>query len=405
MRSGPRTRLAIHQHLVGRGDVDDGRVEQLAVEGDAAFADHPLDVAARGDAGAGQHLGNALRLVVDGRGDGRIRSLRPGGLRTRGIAILRARFALLHVAAALGRVGALALAPAFTLAGERLVATARPSPPKDALRGADFPPGFAPGLRPVAFAAPGFFGLSLSVICVACLLALSYQVGALRFKRKVAGKPGPDAEESDDGRRKDGFGHGVRLALHAARPGGGPRGRAARRGARRRGGGARWRDHRRRRQPQRANSPTFPPMPNCWRSVRPAPASAATACPARTSMSRWSPAPSAPPPSPSPASAGSTTAPKTKRAAVDNGVRFFSRPHLPPRPGRLFRLRSDGSQRDPQGVFPGAAGGLGRALIENPTGWVISKRACQASGRSSWMTCQMPHLRAPRALILRAAGS
>ena len=39
-----------------------GEVEHRAVERDAAFGDHRLGVAARGDAGAGDHLGDAVLL-------------------------------------------------------------------------------------------------------------------------------------------------------------------------------------------------------------------------------------------------------------------------------------------------------------------------------------------------------
>lgn len=60
-------RHAIDFDLVVQRHVDDRRVENLAVQGDAAVEDHPLDVAARRHAGAGEYLGNALGLAVTGR--------------------------------------------------------------------------------------------------------------------------------------------------------------------------------------------------------------------------------------------------------------------------------------------------------------------------------------------------
>ncbi len=59
-----------------------------------------------------------------------------------------------------------------------------------------------------------------------------------------------------------------------------------------------------------------------------------------------------------------------KGGAVDNGVRFFSAPTC-----HHARTSIPASQRrkpaNPKRFFRERAGGLGRALIENPTGWVI----------------------------------
>ena len=64
--------LAIDGDPVGGGHVDGGALQHLAVEGHAALRDHRLRIAAGGDAGAGDHLGDAvldrfLRLGLDGR--------------------------------------------------------------------------------------------------------------------------------------------------------------------------------------------------------------------------------------------------------------------------------------------------------------------------------------------------
>ena len=53
-------RLAIDRDLVGGRHVDGGRVQDLAVEGDAAFGDHRLDVAAGRDSGPGDNLGDPI---------------------------------------------------------------------------------------------------------------------------------------------------------------------------------------------------------------------------------------------------------------------------------------------------------------------------------------------------------
>ena len=64
--------LAVDGDPVGGGHVDGGALQHLAVEGHAALRDHRLRIAAGGDAGAGDHLGDAvldrfLRLGLDGR--------------------------------------------------------------------------------------------------------------------------------------------------------------------------------------------------------------------------------------------------------------------------------------------------------------------------------------------------
>src|SRR5690606_19759915 len=64
-------RLAVHGDAVARGDVEGGRVDDLAVHRDAALGDQRLGGAARGDAGAGQHLGDPVTgPLVAGGGDG-----------------------------------------------------------------------------------------------------------------------------------------------------------------------------------------------------------------------------------------------------------------------------------------------------------------------------------------------
>jgi hypothetical protein len=53
--------LAIHCHAAQGCDVQRRRGELGAVDFDAAFGDHALDIAAGSDAGAGERLGDALR--------------------------------------------------------------------------------------------------------------------------------------------------------------------------------------------------------------------------------------------------------------------------------------------------------------------------------------------------------
>ncbi len=79
-------RHAIDLDLVRQGDVDDRAVELHAVQLDAAFHDHPLDIAAGGDADACHHLGDTL---------GVIRDIRLGQLRRRGFCSVGV-FALRH---------------------------------------------------------------------------------------------------------------------------------------------------------------------------------------------------------------------------------------------------------------------------------------------------------------------
>jgi hypothetical protein len=52
---------AIHRHALQAADVERWRGEGGAIDGDAPLADHPLDIAAGTNAGAGQCLGDALR--------------------------------------------------------------------------------------------------------------------------------------------------------------------------------------------------------------------------------------------------------------------------------------------------------------------------------------------------------
>jgi len=59
-----------------RGQQRRGGVDRDAVPGDTAFLDHPLDLAARGDAGAGEQLGDALGFALAAGfrgGTGRVR--------------------------------------------------------------------------------------------------------------------------------------------------------------------------------------------------------------------------------------------------------------------------------------------------------------------------------------------
>ncbi len=66
-----RQRLAVDgDHVIG-GDVERRRIDHAAVDGDAALRDPFLGVAARGEAGAGHHLGDALAGFLD---LGRLRS-------------------------------------------------------------------------------------------------------------------------------------------------------------------------------------------------------------------------------------------------------------------------------------------------------------------------------------------
>jgi hypothetical protein len=61
-------RLAIDGHSGKRGEQSRRLLDRLAVDGDPPFLDHPLDLAARRDACAGEQFGDALRLArVAGR--------------------------------------------------------------------------------------------------------------------------------------------------------------------------------------------------------------------------------------------------------------------------------------------------------------------------------------------------
>jgi len=57
---GGRNRAAIDTEHVARADADGGRTQHRAVQHHPAGRDQPLDLAARGDAGARQRLGHAL---------------------------------------------------------------------------------------------------------------------------------------------------------------------------------------------------------------------------------------------------------------------------------------------------------------------------------------------------------
>ena len=59
-------RLAVDRDAVGRRHVERRRGNHRAVDGDAAVGDPGLRLAARGEAGAGHHLGDALALFVMG---------------------------------------------------------------------------------------------------------------------------------------------------------------------------------------------------------------------------------------------------------------------------------------------------------------------------------------------------
>ncbi len=56
-------RLAVDGDAVQRGEQGGRLLDRLAVDRDPPVLDHPLDFAARGDAGAGEQLGDALGLV------------------------------------------------------------------------------------------------------------------------------------------------------------------------------------------------------------------------------------------------------------------------------------------------------------------------------------------------------
>jgi hypothetical protein len=61
-RGGVLDRLAVDGDSAKGGEDGRGGFEDLAVNGDAAFGDHPLDLAARGDARAGEKLGYSLAV-------------------------------------------------------------------------------------------------------------------------------------------------------------------------------------------------------------------------------------------------------------------------------------------------------------------------------------------------------
>src|SRR6202453_539323 len=63
-----RQRLAVDGHDIIGGDVERRRIDHTAVDRDAALPDPFLGVAARGETGAGHHLGNALASFLFARG-------------------------------------------------------------------------------------------------------------------------------------------------------------------------------------------------------------------------------------------------------------------------------------------------------------------------------------------------
>ena len=65
MRSRAGSGFAVDADAVARGDVERGRADHRAVDGDAPGGDPLLGLAARGEAGAGDHLGDALAGFVE----------------------------------------------------------------------------------------------------------------------------------------------------------------------------------------------------------------------------------------------------------------------------------------------------------------------------------------------------
>ena len=55
-------RLAVDRHLVGRAHIERGGLDLLAVHADASGQDHLFRIPPRGDAGTGDHLGDAFRI-------------------------------------------------------------------------------------------------------------------------------------------------------------------------------------------------------------------------------------------------------------------------------------------------------------------------------------------------------
>ena len=60
----PRQRLAVNRDAVGRRDVERGRGNHRAIDGDAPGGDPGFRLAPRGKSGAGHHLGDALAGVL-----------------------------------------------------------------------------------------------------------------------------------------------------------------------------------------------------------------------------------------------------------------------------------------------------------------------------------------------------
>ena len=79
VRCALRQRLAVDADLVVGADIERGRGQHLAIDGDAALRDPGFGVAARAKAGAGDDLGDAIAGLF-GRGS-RTRNGAPGALK------------------------------------------------------------------------------------------------------------------------------------------------------------------------------------------------------------------------------------------------------------------------------------------------------------------------------------
>ena len=56
----PAHGIVVDEDGLAAGHLEGGRIEHLAIDLDAALGDHALDIAARGDAGAGEEFGDAF---------------------------------------------------------------------------------------------------------------------------------------------------------------------------------------------------------------------------------------------------------------------------------------------------------------------------------------------------------
>ena len=111
-----RQRLAVDRNHVIGGDVERRRVDDAAVDGDAAGRHHFLGIAARGEPGAGQHLGDALACLL------RLRLL--AGCAPFKIALAFAIGAAATKGGALGKYPAVVLIVAARPVGEAIFAVA-----------------------------------------------------------------------------------------------------------------------------------------------------------------------------------------------------------------------------------------------------------------------------------------